>query len=322
MDATAEGWSPLRWCLDVAPAVSFAGGEVDLDLSLANEDTLPEGRYPASVAIVGPGGWRWQRKVEVVIEGGRGPLAVPVLAERVVLGGGPGRYRCAASLGAAAAPAAGRATIDVVSPPASLTPRQPATTLGLKEAELSWLEGHGLDTGGSARAHAGVALVIVGHAGQLDQDSWRSVSSMVDQGATAVVFNPWELIVPGEATAKLPFATPISCTSFRDWLYHKECFATGPELVEGLAAPGLMDWRHFGTVLPHHLLQGDADHVAAFAAAVGFPCPGGYASGLLAASFRQGHGRVVVSTFDLLGHLGSLAAADYLTSNLLRYATQ
>jgi hypothetical protein len=68
-------------------------------------------------------------------------------------------------------------------------------------------------------------------------------------------------------------------------------------------------------------LQGDAEEVAAFAIAIGFPCPGGYASGLLAGRFRQGRGRVIVSTFDLLAHLGSLAVADRLTANLLRYAT-
>jgi hypothetical protein len=68
------------------------------------------------------------------------------------------------------------------------------------------------------------------------------------------------------------------------------------------------------------LLQGEASDVAAFAVTIGFPCPGGYASGLIAASFRHGAGRVVVSTFDLLAHVGSLAVADQLTVNLLRYA--
>ena len=59
MDTTADGWSALRWCLDVAPALSFPGGQIELDLSLANEDVLSPGRYTASVAIVGPERWRW-----------------------------------------------------------------------------------------------------------------------------------------------------------------------------------------------------------------------------------------------------------------------
>ena len=139
LDTAAAGWSPLRWCLDLEPAVSFSGGEIEVDLSLANEDSLPVGRYPASVAIVGPDGWRWQRSVEVAIDGGRGPLAVPVLAERVTIDGGPGRYRGAASLGSAATPAAGRSTFEVIGPPAPLSPRRRAGALGFAEAERRWL---------------------------------------------------------------------------------------------------------------------------------------------------------------------------------------
>ena len=66
------------------------------------------------------------------------------------------------------------------------------------------------------------------------------------------------------------------------------CFVRRPEFVDGMDRPGLMDWRYYGQVLPPHLLNGEAEDVAAFAVAIGFPCSDGYASGLLAASFRQG----------------------------------
>ena len=144
METTAAGWSPLRWCLDLAPAVSFAGGEVELDLSLANEDVLPAGRYPASVAIVGPGGWRWQQSVEVAIDAGRGPLAVPVLAERVTLGGLPGRYRGAASLGTVAAPAAGRADYRCDRPSRAVDAAPPRRRSRLRRTRSwRWMEAHG-----------------------------------------------------------------------------------------------------------------------------------------------------------------------------------
>jgi hypothetical protein len=320
METTAAGWSPLRWCLDIQPAVIFAGGEIELDLSLANEDALPAGRYPATAAIVGPEGWRWQQSVDVAIDVGRGPLAVPVLTARVTVDGARGRYRAAASLGTAAAPAAGRATIEVIARPAPLSPRRRAGALGFAEAEIHWLEAAGLDLVTATDALSGLDAVLVGRAGELDEGSWQQVGAAVDRGATALVLNPWELIAPGQASANLPLATTIACTSFRDWLYHKECFARDPRLVEGLAEPGLLGWRCFGPVLPHHLLHGDAEDVAAFAVAMGFPCPGGYVSGLLAARFRQGQGRVVVSTFDLLAHLGRLAIADQLMANLVRSA--
>ena len=36
-----------------------------------------------------------------------------------------------------------------------------------------------------------------------------------------------------------------------------------------------MKWRLYDQVLPRHLLQGEAEDVAAFAVTIGFPCPGG-----------------------------------------------
>ena len=147
------------------------------------------------------------------------------------------------------------------------------------------------------------------------------LNAAVDRGATALLLAPWELIAPGKASAVLPFRALISCASFHDWLYHKECFARDAGFVAGLQQPGLMDWRRYDQILPRHMLDGETEDVLAFAIAVGFPRPGGYASGLIAASFRQGPGRVVVTTLDLLSHLGSFAVADQLTSNLLRFVT-
>jgi hypothetical protein len=320
MEVTSEGWWPLRWSLDALPSVSFPGGELEVKLSLANEDMLPVGGYEASLAVVGPEGWRWQRSVDIAIGAERGPLAVPVLDERITLDGAPGVYRCAASLGRAAAPAAGRLDVEVIPRPEPLAFSGRAAALGVTDAELNWLRAHGLDAVVGPDALADLDVVVVGHASQLSEDEWRNLAASVDRGGTAVVMTPWELITPGETSAPLPFAPSISCTRFHDWLYHKECFAKDTGFVSGLQTPGLMKWRRYDQVLPRHLLHGDAEDAAAFAVTIGFPRPGGYASGLLAATFRHGQGRVVVSTFELFDHLGSLAVADQLTVNLLRYA--
>ena len=181
METTAAGWSPLRWCLDLAPAVSFAGGEVELDLALANEDVLPAGRYPAGVALVGPGGWRWEQSVEVAIDGGRGPLAVPVLAERVELDGLPGRYRGAASLGTVAAPAAGRAAIDVIGRPAPLAPPR-RRRLGFGDAELRLAGGHGLDIVPGRGAPLTAPCSLSGTRASSTVTTGRAVAAVVDRG--------------------------------------------------------------------------------------------------------------------------------------------
>ena len=103
---------------------------------------------------------------------------------------------------------------------------------------------------------------------------------------------------PRRNVSHLPFLPSISCSRFHDWLYHKECFVKDATIGSGLQRPGLMSWRRYDLVLPRHLLHGEAEDVAAFAVAVGFPCPGGYTSGMIAASFRYGAGRVVLSTFE------------------------
>ena len=201
-------------------------------------------------------------------------------------------------------------------------PPRRAAAFGLDETEQRLLAPSGLDFVPDNDSLADVDLLLVGHAGQLSEDDWRAVANAADRGATAVVLCPWELIAPGEASAALPLPTPITCTRFHDWLYHKECFARDRGFVAGLQEPGLMKWRKYDQVLPRHLLEGEAADIAAFAVAIGYPTPGGYTSGLLAANFRQGRGRIVLSTFDLLSHLGSLAVAEQLTVNLLRYATR
>ena len=60
----------------------FPGGEIELELSLANEDVLSPGHYDATVAIVGPEGWRWQRSIGDSIGHGRGTLARPCSRKR------------------------------------------------------------------------------------------------------------------------------------------------------------------------------------------------------------------------------------------------
>ena len=57
MDALAEGWAPLKWCLFAQPENVYCGAKVKLEAVLANEDALPAGRLSRAA----PGrrsGWR------------------------------------------------------------------------------------------------------------------------------------------------------------------------------------------------------------------------------------------------------------------------
>lgn len=322
MEATSQGWAPLRWCLTVTPSVVFRGDCVDLDITLANEDALAPGPYRADVAIVGPEGWRWQRSVNLTVQAGRGPLALPVFEGRVSLDGPPGTYHCAASLGTAASPQAGRATIELLPAQARALPRARLGVRGAPPGAMEWLQSNALSVEDRIGLPSAMDLLLVGHAGEIGEADRRGIARFLDGGGTVVLLCPWELVDASNGPNALSVAPEIACSSFHDWLYHKECFTRHPGLVDGLRGPGLMDWDFYGPVLPRHILHGAPSHVAAFAIAVGFPCESGYASGLVAGTFPRGPGRLVVSTFDLLRHIGSLAVADVLAANLLRYAWQ
>jgi hypothetical protein len=298
-EALADGWAPLRWSLFVTPAVAYPGDPVTLELWLATEDALPPGRYEVAVAVVGPGGWRWDDHTIIELPVAGAPLSLPVLETRVTAPDRTGNYQCGASMGGAAAPAAGRAGFQVVARPASPP----------------------LDAGPAAQtAVADGQLVIVEHPGDLTADQVSSLGAALADGATALVFSPWELIPSGQPEITLPWGRDIVCAGFHDWLYHKECFAKPHPVFDGLPGPGLLDWEFYGDVIPRHLLRGGTPgDVASVAFVVGHPLPGGYLSGVLAGTYPVGRGRLVVSTFDLLGQLGS-PVADRLTANLIRYA--
>ena len=189
------------------PALGFPGGEIELDLSLANEDVLSAGpvhgkrrhRRPRGLALATVG--RSCRSRAVGASGGPGAHGAghdrrrhrPLPVRRV-----PRQRR-----GAGGRP---RSTIEVIGRPAPLTPRRRAAALGLRRAEcVGWLGAHGLDIVVGERSSEQRRLLLVGHAGELDDDHWQALNAAVDRGATAVVLSPWELIEPGETSVALPF---------------------------------------------------------------------------------------------------------------------
>ncbi len=96
-DAMQDGWAPVRWCLFVEPTHVYVGRPFTVEALLANEDTVHPGGYPAQFRVWGPNGLAWERPGAVHIaslaSGEHGPLAVPVLKEKVVLQGPEGDYK-------------------------------------------------------------------------------------------------------------------------------------------------------------------------------------------------------------------------------------
>ena len=88
-DAVADGWSSLRWCLFVDPLHGYAGRRMTVKATLATEEALAPGSYPARFRIFGPEGVAWEKST-INLRARSGPARDPRVA-RDPGAGRPGR---------------------------------------------------------------------------------------------------------------------------------------------------------------------------------------------------------------------------------------
>lgn len=327
VDTLRDGWAPLRWCLFVDPMHTYAGRPFRVEAVLANEDVLPPGEYPVSARIRGPEGIAWERRLTLTITqvqgDGWGPLAVPVLDEEVVLPGPAGDYELAVCFDEGGGPMGDRKSFRLSDPGQWPRLRGSAATWGLDEKATNWLEASGLKCrsyGGRGRSKPEV--VLVGAPGEAGHEPWRNVMRAVAAGGVVVFLQPAALREGEDTTFRLPLKNRGVCKTFGDWLYHKECVARRHEVFRGLQDGGMLDADDYGPVTGHELFEGQdtPDDVICAAFALGYPCPGGYESGITMGAWRFGAGLVVLSSLKLIEHLNQHPAADRLLRNLVGYA--
>ena len=327
VDALSDGWSPLRWCLFAEPGHAYVGQPIRIEAVLANEDVLPPGDYPVRLRIIGASGVVWDRAASAhvpgVPHGEDGPLSVPVLADEVRLDAPPGEYELAANMQRGGAPAGGRLTFHLSDRTDPGGRHRRIATWGCGSRAEEWLSRQGVDCTPFDGSTGGAPVVLVGSlegAGASDA-SWQALLQAVDRGCTAVFLSPLAFKQGDDTVARLPLEPKGRWYAFNDWLYHKECVARAHPVFAGLQRPGIMDWDYYGPVIPHELYTGQEtpDDVAAVAFAVGYSCPGGYASGVLLGAYRFGAGRIVLNTLRILDHVGAHPAADRLLLNLVDY---
>lgn len=349
-DAMSDGWAPLRWCLFVnLPSGSlhgYLGEPVEVEAVLANEDVLPPGEYPVRLRIVGPAGVAWEQTTVACIPAGEpgrpAPLAVPVFAGRVELAGPPGVYEFAATVEHGAGPAGGRLKFTLAERlhDAAAGAGYSVTVLEDGQEERggrlsNWLKAHGVAAAPfqaeSDDQPDAPQVVLIGDLSQMPEATvdatWQALLARITSGAVAIFLSPAVFGRGDDALARLPLGagsteTRGRCYEFNDWLYHKECVAKAHPVLAGLAAPGVMDWDYYGPVIPHLIFDGQDTPAETMAAAfaLGYSCPGGYASGFLLAGYRYGAGSFILNTFNILDNLDRHPAADRLLANLLSYA--
>ncbi|MCX6028385.1 MAG: twin-arginine translocation signal domain-containing protein [Chloroflexi bacterium] len=328
VDALADGWAPLRWCLFVEPSHVYAGQKVQVEAVLANDSVLSPGSYPVTFRIWGPEGLAWEKKTEVVLPvpapGEDPPLAVPALLEEIALTGPAGAYQLVANMERGGAPAGARLTFYLSDPAAWPRLKATVTGWGLSASVSDWLVERGVEVHPFATAGGqadGRDLLLVGTpaAEESDPAHWTELAQRIARGSTAVFLTPAALKKSYQQLGWLPLPKKGFFMDFFDWLYHKECVAKAHPIFTGLQARGIMDWDYYGVMIPRYMFtnQKAPDEVIAAAFTTGYPTLGGYASGILLGAYRFGAGRFVVNAFRILDYLTKHPAADRLLLNII-----
>jgi hypothetical protein len=329
IDALADGWAPLRWCLFVEPSHVYAGREFQVEAVLANEDVLPPGSYPATFRIWGPEGLAWERRTQITVPepapGELPPLAVPALLEQVRLTGPAGKYELVANMDQRGAPAGNRLTFYLSDP--AEWPEESATVAGwgLGPSVIEWLQVRGITVRplfDSGAGDSGREVILIGTPAEEERDRshWTELAERVARGSTAVALVS-EMMQKGyQQFGWLPVSESKGyIMDFFDWVYHKECVAKAHPVFAGLQAKGIMDWDYYGPMIPRHIItrQKTPDEVIAAAFATGYPIAGGYVGAILLGVHNFGAGRFLVNSFRILEHLTQHPAADRLLLNII-----
>lgn len=327
VDALADGWAALRWCLFCDTMHGYAGRSFRLEAVLANEGELQPGSYPARLRVIGPAGVVWEKRTNIEIpqpeEGQDGPLAVPVICEDVVVRGPAGTYEFAAMLERGGSPAGGRLTFHVAEEELLPCVSQTIRVWGIPAEVEDWLSGHGVICAPFQGAIGDQnQVVLVGEPDDTSGDQWRALARCMAQGSTVIFLSPSAFQRDTNPMGWLPLVNKGRWYTFHDWLYHKECVSKAHPIFAGLQPRGIMDWEYYGPVIPHELFDGQdtPDDVAAAAFALGYNCPGGYASGVLVGTYNFGNGRFYLNTLRILNNIGLHPAADRLLLNLISSA--
>lgn len=331
LEAVRDGWSPLRWCLFVAPMHGHAGRPVTIEAVLASEDVLPAGQYPATFRIFGARGVVWERRKLVRLRpdaDGELPLAVPVLKEELKLRLPAGRYTFAASLDRGGRAVGDRKDFDIADPARWPALKGRVVLWGVEPRVRKWLESRGLQCrqfDGRSRSAKEVVLVGDPTTTGKSQDElallWKGLMAGVARGGVAVFMDSFAAL-KRELIGFLPEKIGRVRQNV-DWLYHKECVACPHPVFEGLQAPGVLDWEYYDQVISSRYLEaGEApDETALAAFAVGHNEPSsGYTSGVMIGVYGCGRGRLVLNTLNVLNLVDRHPAADRLLANFIRYA--
>jgi hypothetical protein len=333
------GWAPLRWCLLVNPTNVYADQPLRIRVTLANEDLLPGGDYPAFLKISGPEGVVWKKVVTAHVGSEPdAPMACSVFDEDVTV---PrlteGTYTLEAEL-TGRPNAAASSLAFTVSRPLLAEPLGAVTALGLDAEARDFLVRAGATIHEYAEGERiDREVVLVGDSFKGRAAAWRALYARCARGAHIVFLAPKVFLTDPKASPATPVWLALgkkgALVEDDDWLYHKDVVALKGPAFDRLQTK-LMTPEYYEGVLartPHFEGMAHPDTTEA----VAIRCVGlvsskrtfnfglgdlEYADGIMLGTYRHHAGRFTINALDILGNLGT-PAADRLLVNLVKEAT-
>lgn len=324
------GWAPLRWCLLVNPRNAYADRPLRVRVSLANEDALQGGDYPATLQILGPAGPVWSATAVVRIPAGLDlPFATLVWDRDVTLPAGlpEGNYRLTATLTGrenAAASEVGFTVLRRENHPAALGA---VTLLGVETGVRKLLAGQGAAVSDYTVGPASDReVIVVGGQFHGSAPEWRALYSRIAAGAHAIFLSPRVFRNGDDPKDKLHWlalAQRGDLVDELDWLYHKDLVAKPGAVFAGLRTR-LMTPQYYGPALAQtpYFARGQVPEVTD---AVAIRCEAdgadqfNYRDGVMVGTYRHHAGRFTINALTLTENPG-VPAVDRLVLNLVKAA--
>ena len=316
-----DGWAPLRWCLLVNPTNVYADQPIRVKASLANEDALPGGDYPATIAISGLTGVVWKQAVTAHVQQ-NGPLAYTLFDDDIHIANlKAGTYTLEASLNGKPNAASSKLAFTVTNRASLPTISGPVTVAGIGQNVRDLLAKQGAQVHDYApNEEIARETILVGPDFKGKASDWRTLYARAARGAH-VVFLSNPIFHDGNARNKwLALPAKGDQSTDPDWLYHKEVIAkVNQPLFSGLQTK-LMTPEYYGGLLGRsYYFYGMTNPAPADTAAVSlYNAFSGahYRDGVMLATYPFHAGHFTINAFNIVDSMGS-PATDRLLLNLV-----
>jgi hypothetical protein len=226
LEVLQAGWASLRWCLLVHPTNVYADAPIRIKATLANEDALPGGDYPATLDITGAYGVVWKQAVTAHVQT-NGPLAYILFDDDIHIADlKAGSYTLEAAIDGRPNAASNKIAFTVTDRASLPTISGAVTVAGVRQDIRDLLTKQGAQVHDYAIGNASDReTILVGPDFKGKASDWRALYARAARGAHVVFLsNP---IFHGDKVRNKWLALPTKGDQSNDpdWLYHKEVIA-------------------------------------------------------------------------------------------------